>query len=207
MHIYTHIYIYIYTYIFLLPNKERGTSLPCNQCHSQPYTYIYIYIYRCWLTASVVCVINVIHHQHTHIYMQIYIYVSWLIMSAACVFFIFKVMHTQAATHQIFFIPHHTHIANHIQHSISDFYHFLRVSRHNFLRHDSFIHVTWLIHTHPIKHSIPNSYRFLRVRHHNILRHDESIYVTGLIHACNMTHSYTSLRALRSWLLWGGYSQ
>ena len=47
---------------------------------------------------------------------------------------------------------------------------------HSYMWHDSFIYATWLIHTCDMTHSY--------------MWHDSFIYVTWLIHICDMTHSY-----------------
>ena len=47
---------------------------------------------------------------------------------------------------------------------------------HSYVRHDSFIRVTWLMHTCDMTHSY--------------VWHDSFICVTWLIHTCDMTHSY-----------------
>jgi len=47
---------------------------------------------------------------------------------------------------------------------------------HSYVRHDSFICATWLIHTCDMTHSY--------------VRHDSFICLPSLIHMCDMTHSY-----------------
>ena len=69
---------------------------------------------------------------------------------------------------------------------------------HSYVWHDSFICVTWLIHTCDMTHSYVWHDSFICVtwlihmcgRTHSYVWHDWFICVAGLIHMCDMTHSY-----------------
>jgi len=60
----------------------------------------------------------------------------------------------------------------------------MRDMSHSYVRHDSFICVTWLIHIHR------RSNERIRGRR-KCLRHDLFICAAWLIHMCDVTHSYT----------------
>ena len=71
---------------------------------------------------------------------------------------------------------------------------------HSYVWHDSFIRVTWLIHTCDMTHSYMWHDSFIRVTWlihtcdmtHLYVWHDSFVHVTWLIHTCDMTHPYLS---------------
>jgi len=73
----------------------------------------------------------------------------------------------------------------------------LHWSLHRRMWHESFIHVTWLIHTCDMTHSYMWHDSFIHVTWlfhtcdmtHSYMWHDSFIHVTWLIHTCDMTHS------------------
>ena len=61
---------------------------------------------------------------------------------------------------------------------------------HSYMRHDSFIYVTWPIHTSDMSHSCVPWLIHTCDMTHSYVCHDSFMCVPCLIHVCAMTHSY-----------------